>query len=42
MRQINVYPAEAGWFWELWIDARVVLVGWCETRERAELNARMG
>ena len=41
MRQTIVYRAERGWFWELWIDARLVIFGWCETSERAQVNARM-
>ena len=41
MRRINVYPARSGWVWELWIGARIVLLGWCETRERAEVKARL-
>ena len=41
MRQTVVYRAERGWFWELWIDTRLVIFGWSETRERAQSNARM-
>lgn len=41
MRKTLFYRGNDGWFWELLIDARVVVFGWCETLERAEINARM-
>ena len=41
MRKTNIYPSQRGWLWEVWIDARLVIIGWSLTRERAELQARM-
>ena len=41
MHEIHVYQVEAGWFWEVRLDERVVLFGLCQTRERAELKARL-
>jgi hypothetical protein len=41
MRETHIFPAERGWLWEVRIDARVVVIGWSLTRERAELQARM-
>ena len=41
MRKTVFYRAQRGWFWELWIDARLVIFGWTETWERAQFNARM-
>ena len=41
MSKTVIYRAERGWFWQLWIDARLVIFGWAETHEKAQLNARM-
>jgi hypothetical protein len=41
MRATNFYPNERGWMWEVWIDSRLVVVGWARTRERAELEAKL-
>ena len=41
MRETRVYPSELGWLWQVWIDARLVVIGWARTRERAELQAKM-
>lgn len=40
MKDVNVYPAQSGgWMYEVWIAARLVVVGWCHTREAAEYEA---
>jgi len=36
MNGIRIYPGRDGWFYEVWISARLVLFGWCQSRERAE------
>lgn len=41
MHQIHVYEVGTGWLWELRIGERVVLIGWCKTREQAERSARL-
>ena len=42
MRDVNVYPAQAGgWIYEVWIAARPVIIGWCQTREAALLEAAL-
>ena len=41
MRKTNVYQGQLGWLWEVWIDARLVVVGCARTRERAELQAKL-
>jgi hypothetical protein len=41
MRQVNVYRVEAGWIWEVRFGTRVVLFGWSETKEQAELTAEV-
>jgi hypothetical protein len=40
MRHIDIHSGADGWFWELRIDGRVVVFGWCESYERANYNAR--
>ena len=39
MNSIRIYPARGGWFYEVWIGARLAVFGWCETRERAQFQA---
>lgn len=39
MKNINVYAAADGWFYEVWIASRLVVLGWCATRERATREA---
>jgi len=40
MNNINVYPAPTGgWMYEVWVEARAVVVGWCRTRESAVYEA---
>ena len=39
MRKTNIYAGRNGWFYEIWIAERLVVVGWCATRERAALEA---
>ena len=42
MKDVNIYPIESGgWMYEVWIAARAVVVGWCRTREAAELEASL-
>lgn len=36
MKDVNVYPSESGgWIYEVWVAARLVVIGRCETREDA-------
>jgi len=39
MNSIRIYPGRDGWFYEVWIASRVVVVGWCASRERAASQA---
>jgi hypothetical protein len=39
MNNIRVYPGRDGWFYEVWIGARLAVFGWCATQERAEFQA---
>jgi hypothetical protein len=40
MKDVNVYPGQfGGWIYEVWIEQRAVVVGWCHTREAAEQQA---
>jgi hypothetical protein len=41
MRRTNVYRVQLGWLWEVWIGARLVIIGCSVTREAAELQAKM-
>lgn len=38
-KDVSVYPAESGWIYEVWIAARLVVIGWCHTKEAAEHEA---
>lgn len=41
-RGVHIYPSRAGgWFYEVWIAARPVVIGWCRTREAAEQQAEL-
>ncbi len=39
MNSIRIYPGRDGWFYEVWLASRLVVFGWCATRDRAELQA---
>lgn len=39
MKSVNIYAASGGWLYEVWIASRIVVFGWCATRERAEHEA---
>jgi len=39
MRTVHVYAAFGGWFYVVRVNARVVVLGWCLTREDAEVRA---
>jgi hypothetical protein len=42
MTEVKIHPsATGGWIYEVWIADRPVVVGWCETRERAEQAAAL-
>ena len=39
MNATRVYSGRDGWFYEVWTASRLIVFGWCATRERAELEA---
>jgi hypothetical protein len=40
--KVNIYPVKTGgWMYEVWIESRPVVVGWCHTREAAEHEASL-
>ena len=39
MKRINVYAGRDGWYYEVWVASRLVVLGWCATRERAAAEA---
>ena len=39
MKNVNVYAGRNGWFYEVWVASRLVVLGWCPTRERAAREA---
>jgi hypothetical protein len=42
MTEVKIHPsATGGWIYEVWIENRPVVVGWCETREKAEGEAAL-
>lgn len=42
MKRIVITPSRAGpWFYTVYIDGRVVVVGMSATRERAEVQAKL-
>ena len=40
-KDVSVYPAQSGWIYEVWIAARLVVIGWCHTKEAAEHEAML-
>ena len=41
-KDVSVYPAQrGGWIYEVWIAARLVVIGWSRTREAAEHEAAL-
>ena len=41
MRTIHIYAGSRGWFYEVRIALRVVVLGWAATREHAEVDAAL-
>ena len=43
MTEIRIRPSDTGggWIYEVWIEHRPVVVGWCETRAKAEEEAAL-
>jgi hypothetical protein len=41
MTHIKLHAGQNGWFYEVWIASRPVVVGWCATRERALQQAEL-
>lgn len=42
MTEVKVRPSEeGGWIYEVWIEHRPVVIGWCETRAKAEEEAAL-
>jgi hypothetical protein len=40
MKDVNVYAGSSGgWIYEVWFEHRLVIVGWCHTREAAAYQA---
>ena len=40
MNGVKVYPVESGgWMYEVWVEARLVVIGWSHSREGAEHEA---
>ena len=40
MNAIKIYPSRTGgWIYEVWIAARLVVIGWSRSREAAEHEA---
>jgi hypothetical protein len=39
MNATSIYPGCQGWFFEVWTASRLVVFGWCVTREHAEREA---
>ena len=39
MRELRIYAGRGGWFYEVRIALRVIVLGWYLTRERAVLEA---
>ena len=37
MNSIRIYAGRDGWFYEVWIAPRIVVFGWCASRERASV-----
>jgi hypothetical protein len=41
MSGTRVYEGRQGWFYEVWVASRVVVFGWCRTREGAQRAAEV-
>jgi hypothetical protein len=42
MKDVDIYPAQSGgWIYEVRIQNRAVVIGWCRTREAAEREASL-
>ena len=41
MRKVSIYKSAGGWIYEVWIAARAIVIGRCETREAAEAEAAL-
>ena len=41
MRTVHIYAGTKGWFYEVWIASRVIVLGWSATREHAEVDAAL-
>jgi hypothetical protein len=40
MNDVKVYPSRSGgWIYEVWVAARLIVIGWSHTREAAEYEA---
>ena len=40
MNAVKIYPSRSGgWIYEVWVAARLVVIGWSRTREAAEQEA---
>jgi hypothetical protein len=40
MNDVKVYPSHSGgWIYEVWVAARLIVIGWSRTREGAEQEA---
>jgi hypothetical protein len=41
MNTTRIYAARGGWIFEVWTASRLVVLGWCTTREHAEEQAAL-
>jgi len=41
VKRISVYAGRDGWYYEVWIDSRLVVFGRSSTRERAAQEAHL-
>ena len=41
MKSTHVYAVNAGWMYEVRIATRVIVFGWCASREEAERVAKL-
>jgi hypothetical protein len=42
LTEVKIRPsASGGWIYEVWIQNRPVVIGWCKTREKAEGEAAL-
>lgn len=42
MNSNRIYPGRDGWIYEAWIDPRIVVSGWCASREQATVASAIG